>query len=151
MSIKTYQQQETKQNRLLPVVIISVIAAWLVIGASSSAHAGFRDQAKRIHDRLVGTPPSAACLDQLQTKVTAGNVNEAALDAITNDGGGDQCIGQDFYRVTLKNFITPWTNEEQTVFEPLNDYTATVIGIIRDNYDFRRILYDNAADFYGAP
>jgi len=45
--------------------------------------------------------------------------------------------------VTLKNFITPWTNEAQTVFEPLNDYTATVIGIIRDDYDFRRILYSD--------
>ena len=39
--------------------------------------------------------------------------------------------------------ITPWTNEEQTVFAPLNDYTATVIGIVRDEYDFRRILTDD--------
>ncbi len=143
MSIETYQQQEAKQTRLLPVVIISLLAVFLAIGASSNAHAGARDQAKRIHDRLVGTPPSAACLDQLQTKVTAGNANDAALDAITNDGAGDECIGQDFYRVTLKNFITPWTNEEQTVFAPLNDYTATVIGVVRDDLDFRRILYDN--------
>jgi hypothetical protein len=46
----------------------------------------------------------------------------------------------EFYRVTLKNFITPWTNEEQTAFARLNDYTATVIGMIRDNEDFRGIL-----------
>jgi len=140
MSIKTYQQQEARQGRLLLVVIISVLAAWLVIGTSSNAHATDRDEAKRIHDRLVGTPPSAACLDQLETKVATNNELDAALDAITNDGVGDECIGQDFYRVTLKNFITPWTNEEQSVFAPLNDYTATVIGIIRDNEDFREIL-----------
>lgn len=115
----------------------------LALLASGNAFAGDREQAKRIHDRLVGTPPSAACLDQLQALVTANNEVDAALDAITNDGVGDECIGEDFYRVTLKNFITPWSNEEQTIFAPLNDYTATVIGIIRDEYDFRRILYDD--------
>jgi hypothetical protein len=48
-----------------------------------------------------------------------------------------------FYNVTLKNFAAPWTNEEQTVFTPLNDYSATVIGLIRDGQtaDFRQILY----------
>jgi hypothetical protein len=29
------------------------------------------------------------------------------------------------------------------VFTPLNDYTATAIGLIRDGLDFRRILYDD--------
>jgi len=117
----------------------------LVLSATfaGSVLAGEREQAKRIHDRLTGVPPSADCLTQLETKVTAGDAVGAAMDAITNDGGGDNCIGKEFYQVTLKNFITPWTNEEQTVFAPLNDYTATVIGIIRDGHDFRRILYDD--------
>jgi hypothetical protein len=39
--------------------------------------------------------------------------------------------------------VTPWTNEEADVFAPLNDYTATVIGIIRDDIDFRQILSGN--------
>ena len=43
-----------------------------------------------------------------------------------------------FYNVTLKNFVTPWTNRDQTVFAPLNDYTATVIGMVRDDVDFRQ-------------
>jgi len=114
----------------------------LALVTAGNAYAGDREQARRIHDRLVGTPPSPACLDQLQSEIATNAVN-AALDAITDDGAGDACIGQDFYRVTLKNFVTPWTNEEQTVFAPLNDYTATVIGIIRDEYDFRRILFDD--------
>ena len=41
---------------------------------------------------------------------------------------------------TLKNFATPWTNEDQTVFASLNDYTATVIGMIRDNVPFNTAL-----------
>jgi hypothetical protein len=48
-----------------------------------------------------------------------------------------------FYSVVLKNMATPWTNREQTVFAPLNDYTATVIGLVRDNADFRKLLYDD--------
>jgi hypothetical protein len=45
-----------------------------------------------------------------------------------------------FYNVTLKNFAAPWTNRESNVFVPLNDYTATVIGVVRDEVDFREIL-----------
>ena len=123
-----------------PAALIAALALGLGLGAAGTADAGPREQAKRIHDRLVGTPPSAACLDQLEAKVAAGNASDAALDAITNDGGSDACTDPAFYNVTLKNFITPWTNEEQTVFAPLNDYTATVIGIIRDEHDFRDIL-----------
>src|SRR6185503_12715033 len=45
-----------------------------------------------------------------------------------------------FYNVTLKNLATPWTNRDQTVFAPLNDYTATVIGMVRDNKPFNTVL-----------
>ena len=42
--------------------------------------------------------------------------------------------------VTLKNFATPWTNRDQTVFAPLNDYTATVIGMVRDDVHVQRTV-----------
>jgi hypothetical protein len=45
-----------------------------------------------------------------------------------------------FYSVTLKNFATPWTNRDQTVFAPLNDYTATVVGMVRDDVPFNTVL-----------
>jgi len=54
-----------------------------------------------------------------------------------------------FYNVTLKNFAAPWTNREADVFVPLNDYTATVIGMVRDNRDFRDILSANLV-YHGA-
>jgi hypothetical protein len=40
--------------------------------------------------------------------------------------------------VTLKNFVAPWTN--RMVFVPLNDYPATVIGMVRDEVDFSTVL-----------
>lgn len=96
--------------------------------------AGPREQAKRIHDRIAGVPADAATLDAMATLIAAGDYNQAAQKALDNPA---------FYNVTLKSFVTPWTNEQQTVFAPLNDYSATVIGLVRDGLDFRRILYDD--------
>ncbi len=90
-----------------------------------------RRQAKRMHDRLAGIPPSETVLDAMETAIVAGNAISAAMMAIDDSA---------FYNVTLKNFATPWTNREQTVFAPLNDYTATVIGMIRDDVPFNTLL-----------
>lgn len=96
------------------------------------ADAEQRRQAKRIYDRLTGTPPSISKLDELESLLVADPSGKTAAEKALEDPA--------FYNVTLKNFAAPWTNEEQTVFTPLNDYTATVIGMIRDDIDFREVL-----------
>lgn len=88
-----------------------------------------------MYDRLTGTPPSPALLNQLDDMVTDDPV--AAAMFIMDP---DQEHSKYFYSVTLKNFASPWTNRDQTIFAPLNDYTATVIGMVRDDLDFRGIL-----------
>ena len=45
-----------------------------------------------------------------------------------------------FYNDTIRNMAAPWTNRDQSVFVPLNDYTATVIGMVRDNVPFNTLL-----------
>lgn len=90
-----------------------------------------RRQAKRLHDRLAGIPPSGPVLDSMETAIVNGDAFGAALLAMEDSA---------FYNVTLKNFATPWTNRDQTVFAPLNDYTATVIGMIRDEVPFTEVL-----------
>jgi hypothetical protein len=110
-------------RRVTAVVALAAIAA--------SAHAGPREQAKRMHDRIAGVPPSAAVLDEMAADLTAGRTNDAAMVAMQNPS---------FYSVTLKNLVTPWTNRDQTVFAPLNDYTATVIGMVRDDVPFDQVL-----------
>jgi len=97
----------------------------------AEAGATARDQARRLHDRIAGVPPSAAVLDTMESDILGGNALAAAQLAMDNSA---------FYNVTLKNFVTPWTNEDQTVFAPLNDYTATVIGMIRDDVPFDQVL-----------
>ncbi len=100
----------------------------------SNAHAGEFEQAKRMHDRLVGAPATESVLEQMATLIASGNGVQAARVAMDDER---------FYSVTVKNWVTPWTNRDEDVFRPLNDYTATVIGVTRDELDFRRILYDN--------
>ena len=116
---------------------------------ASQVFADDREQAKRIHDRLVGTPPSAAMLDRMEWAVTNCGANVAAMWAMDGAPSANNCSSTatdvpasgDFYSVTLKNWAMPWTNRDFNAFAPLNDYVATVIGIIRDEVDFREILY----------
>ncbi len=101
---------------------------------AATAYAGPREQALQIHNRVAGVPPTEAVLLQMATFLAAGNKAGAVNLAMQNES---------FYSVVLKNMVTPWTNEEQTVFAPLNDYTATVIGLVRDDADFRTALFDD--------
>ena len=86
------------------------------------------DQATRIYNRIAGIPPTAAVLANMT----------AAPDAVT----AALIATQDpaFYNNTIRNLATPWTNRSQTVFAPLNDYTATVVGMVRDDVPFNTLL-----------
>jgi hypothetical protein len=123
-----------KNTLVLPLLVLAMLA-------SPALQAGAREQAKRIHDRLTGVPATNAALDDMEALLgsdpSGKSAAEYAIDRTRNPNA------YAFYSITLKNFVTPWTNEEQTVFAPLNDYSATVIGAIRDGLDFRRILYDD--------
>ncbi|MCU7859991.1 MAG: hypothetical protein KZQ86_09220 [Candidatus Thiodiazotropha sp. (ex Lucinoma kastoroae)] len=99
---------------------------------AASAIAGPREQAQRIHDRIAGIPPSAAILTQMVSEIVDNNDPLAAAMLATEH--------PDFYNVTLKNWATPWTNEDQTPFAPLNDYSAIVIGMVRDDVPFNQLL-----------
>jgi hypothetical protein len=113
---------------------MQIFVALISIGMIATAHAGSREQAQRIHERLAGVPPSATVLQNMQDMIDGiapGGANGAANLAMDN---------VNFYNVTLKNFAAPWTNRDQSVFVPLNDYIATVIGMVRDREDFSTLL-----------
>ncbi len=108
----------------------------------SNAYAGPEEQAKRIHERLTGVIPSgptlSAMVNELSGTDTDGNSITGGLGAAYI-----AMVHPAFYSATIKNWAAPWTNREQDVFVPLNDYTATVIGFVKQDVDFRRILYGN--------
>lgn len=91
-----------------------------------------REAAWKIHNRLVGVPPSPAVLQQMEQLITANQMAAAAQLAMENPF---------FYSVTLKNWIKKWTNIDQSNRVEFNDYTATVLGMIRDDIPFDTVLY----------
>ncbi|MGH8253503.1 MAG: hypothetical protein ACRES2_05630 [Steroidobacteraceae bacterium] len=112
---------------------VAAVAGTLLLALQgwTPSSAGPREQARRIHDRLAGVPPTDAVLTQMAADISGGQADAAAQLAMSN---------KNFYNVTLKNFVAPWTNRDRTVFVPLNDYTATVIGMVRDDVDFSTLL-----------
>jgi len=111
------------------------------VSSAATAGAGPREQAKRIHDRLTGIPPSADVLESMEDLVASGNAVGAALEAMENPA---------FYNTTVRKLAAPWTSRELSAFGDLNDATATVIGIIRDDVPFDQVLYEDIV-YVGSP
>ncbi len=125
---------EKHMDDVLGILSRFALAGLLCTVLALPVKAGYREQAKRIHDRLAGVPPTEAVLQQMEDAINPalpGDANTAADIAMNN---------VNFYNVTLKNFAAPWTNRDRSVFVPLNDYIATVIGMIRDNEPFDELL-----------
>lgn len=110
----------------------AVLAVSLATVSAPTVLADSIDQAKRLHDRIAGVPPDSVTLNQMAVLIDDDEPVEAALVATD---------AREFYDVTLKNFAAPWTNRDGNIFVPLDDYIATVIGIVRDERDFREILH----------
>jgi hypothetical protein len=107
----------------------SAFVGALLLGATAFAAGGPNaDQATRMYNRIAGIPPTAAVLAQM---MAAADPVTAALIA-TQDPS--------FYNNTIRNLAAPWTNRDQSVFVPLNDYTATVVGMVKDDVAFNTLL-----------
>ena len=121
------------RRALLTVVLTAAVAL--------PVSAGPREQAAQIHNRIAGVPAPADVLTRMENAI-----NGVEPSCSTYGVSGATCaayIAMDnvsFYNVTLKNFAAPWTNRDQSVFVPLNDYVATVIGMIRDDIPFNTLL-----------
>ena len=109
-------------------VALAAYFSWVDVGLSTP-----RDTAFQIFNRLNGVPPSAERLDQLEAMVASGDVRGAALAAINDPKGM-------FYNLTLKDIVSRWTNADKSPRVPLNDFTATVIGIVRDGVPFNQVF-----------
>ena len=144
-----------------PRATLTACALLLFALPLAPAFAGPNEQAKRIYERIAGVPPSAAELTQMTNAICGGPCGAGAAGAAPGSAGLVQAAAvavsaPTFYNVTLKNFSMPWTNRDATVFSPLNDYVATVIGMVRDNVAFNTalsadILYTSNASGLPAP
>ncbi|MDH5328135.1 MAG: hypothetical protein OEZ68_19720 [Gammaproteobacteria bacterium] len=148
----------------LRVVSRGVLFATLVL-VGSNVVAGPREQAKRMHDRLAGVPPTEAVLCAMEYLLGQTNgAQQAAHLVMSLDPTADARIPsyagavtacaavgpvdnsasrKAFYSTSLRDFATPWTNRAQTKYADLNDYVALVIGMIRDEDPFDTVLSTN--------
>lgn len=88
-------------------------------------------QSYKIYTRINSVPPKKTEINAMVNMLSQGNKRGAIEYALES---------KHFYNLRLKNWVKSWTNEEQTNRVPLNDYTATVIGFVRDGISFKRIL-----------
>ena len=146
MNVSNQQAQVVSGRARRATVAASVL---LLMQLAAAAQAGPNEQAKRIYERLAGEEPPAATLTQMSSVIAnacptgCAPSNPALVTAaqmVTDRTAYPQYYAPDFYNVTVKNMVTPWTNRDQTVFAPLNDYTATVIGMVRDDVAFNTAL-----------
>jgi hypothetical protein len=134
--------RQRKYDRQARGAAVMAGALILALQAGMSASAGPTEQAVQLHSRLAGVPPSASVLTQMAADIAANNAQAAAQLAMNNSN---------FYNVTLRNFVAPWTSRDQSVFVPMNDYSATVIGMVRDDVDFSTVLSANLLYIGSAP
>jgi hypothetical protein len=95
---------------------------------------GPREEAWKLHNRLTGVPPKPAILTQMTSLIEQNRREEAAQIAMQNPL---------FINVVLKNWVKPWSNRDQTSRVDLNDYVATVLGVIRDDGPFDTVLFED--------
>jgi hypothetical protein len=124
----------------------ATVAGAVLLLLASAAHGGPNEQAKRIYERLVGEEPSQTTLNSMAAIISAGcptgcaSANNGVISPVLANAAAIALQQPDFYNVVVKNMVTPWSNRDQTVFAPLNDYTATVIGMVRDGVAFNTAL-----------
>jgi hypothetical protein len=109
-----------------------VALAYFFALASLCANGSPREVAFRLHNRLAGVPPPGPTLDRLADQIGSGDFKGAAKEVMATE---------QFLAITIKNWVTKWSNSDFKPDRPLNDMVATIIGVVRDDRDFRDIFY----------
>ena len=134
----------------------ALVVASLGVSGNVFAQLDSRERVNFIHDRLTGVQATDAMLQAMENAANLKAAARLAIDGNANKGDAYQDVivsSGGFYNNVVKNWASPWTNEAMDIFEPLNDYSATVIGFVRDDRDFSTLLsantlYTGAANTY---
>ncbi|MBN8555819.1 MAG: hypothetical protein J0L93_10270 [Deltaproteobacteria bacterium] len=118
-------------QKLLILFYVAFVAR-AEISAANLDTENAQDQAQRLYSRFTGVSPSLSTLQSLTTFLQNGQTAQAAFIAM-ND--------VNFYKLTIKNLFNPLSNKAQTNDLALNDFTATIVGLIINNQSFDQVLY----------
>jgi len=113
--------------------LTQLIVVLLIFAFARPSFADPAAVASKMFSRLTGTPlfvddPRRV---EMETAIVAGDLVSAAKIA-TQDPG--------FYNVTLRRWAAPMSNRGLSPRVQLNDFTAIIVGLTRDDLDFRLAL-----------
>lgn len=93
-------------------------------------------RAQNIYQRLTGvkTPIVNPVLKDMEKLLLLNDTIGAAAIATSQAS---------FYNITVRDFAARMSNRDETINTPLNDFTATVIGAVRDESNAKSLLTDN--------
>ncbi|MBL7545382.1 MAG: hypothetical protein JNL11_16300 [Bdellovibrionaceae bacterium] len=93
-------------------------------------------KASEIYERLTGTKTAIfnPMLKQMEEKLNANDAVSAAALVTEHPS---------FYNITVRNFANKMSNRDETIAFPLNDFAATIIGVVRDNISAKELLSGN--------
>jgi hypothetical protein len=102
------------------------------VHADSLSEAAARDQSIRLYQRIAGVPPTSTLLPSLIAAMRAGDPVPTVFAAMDEHS---------FYKTTLIRAFSPFSNTTGRIDERPTDYNTTLVGIVRNNEDFREALY----------
>lgn len=118
-----------------PLLFASVVCTAMFANAASETE---MRKAKKLYERLSGVKVSSS---KPELKVAASYLADGkkmeAVRYITSS--------PDFLNVQIRNLSLRLSNKDESVKVPFNDFSALIVGIVRDNKDFREVL---TADYY---
>lgn len=95
-----------------------------------------RKKAQDIYTRLTGvkTPITNPALGEMESLLASGDEVGAAGIATQNTS---------FYNIVVRDFASKMSNRDETINVPLNDFTASIVGAVRDGMSAQKLLTEN--------
>ncbi len=118
----------TKKTQFF-LILYGLLYSWSLFAESKSTLSS-EQRAWKIFDRLNGHPPNQSQLDKISGLLEENKPLEAAMSSLESG----------FYSGTLLDLVSKWTSRSQSSRTVLNDFSATVIGMTRDDVPFNQVL-----------
>jgi hypothetical protein len=118
-------------------IVITLLLVWAGLLSSAFGQTSVqKDDAKWILERITGVKWGTDSDVYKQAMVLAAAGDRAGVAALATKQST-------FLNVTVKNFGLKMSTREETIRIPLNDFTASIIGVTRDETDARELLSGN--------
>ena len=102
MKNRTWTRNKHADGQILAGRLIQLLTFGLfAVALTNAAYAGPREQAKRIHDRLAGVPPSETVLGNMEADILSGQPLQAAITAMEDPNSCSMNVGSSIRRRAL--------------------------------------------------